>query len=491
MTNRLATKRFTLLSFVFILTIFTGYASADASVHLYPEMVTGLTSGTAFDVEVKVDSGEYDLRAVNLQLNYDPAVLQVNRINNNKLFGVDTLEAPGNGDNGAGTVTFGIASTGTYSPASGTLMTINFQVKDNTADGNYRCYINTVALKDKNNNPLPLVKITDSSGTRDQVLSKSTGTGATATTSATSSMPTAASAAARYEYIFGSHPDDYTVITTRGSSQVGHSQVDGSPQGQSLSILENELMKTLGEDYLFPRGKVISLGTNSNGYVVIVFHKPFMVQQAEIDRIYTIADKTARDLGISNVAVEFGSGTSSQVSERVQQTLDRMNTLQKKGLQEMIESNSPMYNPEIIATAGKLPVIKTEKEYGEWFFLDSQMIYIHTMRELEPYFKSGDIVSMDLSADGYFELRLHGRNEDYTRSLINDVYLILDTESGKAGRDYVPAVFLRDTGNMELASAFEQEQQTQQSPGFESIVWFLSIAMLYCCKGLITRRKRL
>ncbi|MDG6243460.1 MAG: cohesin domain-containing protein [Methanolobus sp.] len=140
---------------------------ADGPVVMPEVMVSPVTSGPVdvgetFQVEVMVDSADKNLRAVNLQLDYDASVLMVNSVSNENLLGAGALEAPGSGDDGAGTITYGIAATGgAYLPTAGTMLTIEFEVKAGAADGVYDLELMNVVLQDQTNAAIPGVVVTD------------------------------------------------------------------------------------------------------------------------------------------------------------------------------------------------------------------------------------------------------------------------------------------------------------------------------------------
>lgn len=157
-----------LTSFTVILIIFSaffvigiGAAVASPSASINPTVTSDLVSGDVFQVTVDVNSDIYTLRALNMYLYYDSSALQVNSITENGLLGSSILTAPGSGDDGAGTILYGIASTaGTYSPESGTFVTIEFKVKD-TTDGTYNLDLANVELLDGANAAIPGVAVTD------------------------------------------------------------------------------------------------------------------------------------------------------------------------------------------------------------------------------------------------------------------------------------------------------------------------------------------
>ncbi|OFV68822.1 MAG: Cellulosome anchoring protein, cohesin region domain protein [Candidatus Syntrophoarchaeum caldarius] len=127
-------------------------------------MTENLCPGDTFHVTVTVNSSTYNLRAVSMDLVYNSTVLQVNEITVSGPF-TSYLTEPGSGDDGAGTIHYGIANTeGTYRPSAGTFITVEFEVKAGAADGNYALALQNVVLKDENNDVIPGVTVTDGEG---------------------------------------------------------------------------------------------------------------------------------------------------------------------------------------------------------------------------------------------------------------------------------------------------------------------------------------
>ena len=120
--------------------------------------------GDTFQVTVDVNSDIENLRAVNLQLNYDASTLMVNNITDEDLLGAGALVAPGSGDDGAGTISYGLAETSASAPITsvdGTMLTIEFEVKAGATDGTYDLDLDGVELKDQDSVAIPGVLVTD------------------------------------------------------------------------------------------------------------------------------------------------------------------------------------------------------------------------------------------------------------------------------------------------------------------------------------------
>ena len=132
-----------------------GSGSATSSVMMSPELHEDISPGETIHTNVDVDSGDEPLRAVQIKIVYDPGVFEVKNIADNNLLGQDALRSPDSGDDGAGTITYGIASTNaSYGPRSDTLLSITFQVKETADPGVYDIDFREVILRDANNDPI-------------------------------------------------------------------------------------------------------------------------------------------------------------------------------------------------------------------------------------------------------------------------------------------------------------------------------------------------
>ncbi len=153
--NKLLT--FTALVFVLLASTFT---AAAQTVSVSPSTVDDLCPFDTFKVNITFDSGNKNLRAITLDLDYNETALEV--VNVTKKVGSDWLEEPTNelaGDtNQDGIIHFGAAKTGDYVPASGTLMTVEFRVKD-VADGEYALDFQNVRFTDQDKNDIDVNKM--------------------------------------------------------------------------------------------------------------------------------------------------------------------------------------------------------------------------------------------------------------------------------------------------------------------------------------------
>ena len=112
--------------------------------------------GDNFQVTIKVISNVYPLGSIGLELNYDPSAINFKGITEEGLLGVNATVAPGSGDDGAGSIIYGINATEPINESiSDNILTIDFEVSENASVGTYSLDLNNVVFRDKNNTVIP------------------------------------------------------------------------------------------------------------------------------------------------------------------------------------------------------------------------------------------------------------------------------------------------------------------------------------------------
>ncbi len=463
-------------------------ASANPSVVISPESHKDIYPGETIHINVDVDSGDEPLRAVQIKISYDPGIFEVKSITDNSLLGTDALKSPDSGDDGAGTITYGIASTTTsYGPRSDTLLTIAFQVKDTADSGTYGIDFIDVILRDANNVPI-----------KGQVAGSDIMiTGPAKRTSDISSPSYTKIDAYEYSYIFGYHPEDYAVISRYGVP-------NGEKGSSDHKLLQEEIKEELMDQYLYPRGKIMSVGYNSAGYIVIVFYEPLMVERSEIDEIYRMVDQKARGMNIDSVPVEFGEGTLPQISSVLQPLLIRMQSMSQRELTMLMDEQSSYYDPTVLATVGKVPEISNEKECWNWFFQDSSSIVLDLKDEMTNYLENGVVQGLGISPDGYLEVRINEFSDINRKELIDELYDIINSSAKDAGISEFPVVFkladikhdedmvvsTNEKDNDLYGNTAMREDLANESPGFGVIAALVSLSLLYFIRGIVKIHKK-
>jgi hypothetical protein len=491
--------RYSIIALLLVM-ITIGNASATGSVYILPEMTTELSPGDTFTLTVNVDSQEDYLIGIESTLNYDPNTFKVVKLTEEGILGENILILPGSGDDGQGTIKYGIATSDDYGYKAddSKFLTLEFQVLDNTEDGIFYLNFGGIRLIDKNSNALSGkavgsviligdVLIEDAQeptsidiGPTVKSVKSTTSPSMTSTTTSLSSQPQI-----EYEYIFGSHPDSYRVIEKRGIIE------DPENNNGKIITLQNKLKTNFDNDQFYPRGKIMSMGTNSAGYMFVIFYEP-LIEQGDADNIYSIIEGEAKAMGIDNVPVEFGSGTNSQIGNALQDLSSNVKAMNELSLAAFTDEMNSFYDSSIIDTIGVLPKIETEKECWQWFFQDSYRISQDSGAKLESYIQSGKIVSMGVSPNGYFEVRINEEADIDRESVINEIYQILNDEGKKNGVNEVPVVFRLITPTDEdapdslqeevIEESMELESEALKTPGFCFITAIVALSMVYCIR---------
>ena len=146
-----AEKAAFLLLFSACLLIGIGAAAATPTVAVDDSNAQSLSPGDTFDVMVTLDSDGVTVSSLSVELNYDSSVLAVNAITPGNLFGTvvgtDYILEDGSGDDGAGTVSYGMAgTTSKVGVKNGDFITVTFEVLPAVADGNYPLELGMVEL---------------------------------------------------------------------------------------------------------------------------------------------------------------------------------------------------------------------------------------------------------------------------------------------------------------------------------------------------------
>jgi hypothetical protein len=485
--------RYSIIALLLVM-ITIGNTSATGSVYILPEITTELSPGDTFTLTVNVDSQEDYLKGIDSTLNYDPNTFKVVKLTEEGILGENMLILPGSGDDGQGTIKYGIATSDAYGykAADGKFLTLEFQVLDNAEDGIFYLNFEEIRLIDKNLNELSgkavgsvvligdvLIKDAQEPTAIDigPKVKSTTSPSMTSTTTSLSSQPQI-----EYEYIFGLHPDSYRIIEKRGIIE------DPENNNGKMITLQNKLKTNFDNEQFYPRGKIMSMGTNSAGYLFVIFYEP-LIEQSDADNIYSIIEGEAKAMGIDNVPVEFGSGTNSQIGDTLQDLNNNVKAMTELSLTALTDEKNSVYDSSIIDTIGVLPKIETEKECWQWFFQDSYKISQDSGAKLESYIQSGKIVSMGVSPNGYFEVRINEEADIDRESVINEIYQILNDEGKKNGVNEVPVVFRLITPTDEdapeslqeegIEESMELESEALKTPGFCFITSLVAMSMVY------------
>jgi hypothetical protein len=215
-----------------------------------------------------------------------------------------------------------------------------------------------------------------------------------------------------------------------------------------------------------------------------------MVNGDEVSEVYEIIRQKAMEMNVNDAPVEFGQGSVPEASTRLQDLLQKAQTMNDMKLESLMDNESSPYDSEIIAVAGELPQINNEKECWQWYYQDSYTISLNVSDAIDEYLQNDILVNTGLSTYGYFEVKINQEADIDRKTLINDVYEIINAEAVKVGVSNVPVAFKvvnPDIAEDVLASTVDgipeedpnSETQTQRSPGFGSLISLLTLSLVY------------
>lgn len=241
---------------------------------------------------------------------------------------------------------------------------------------------------------------------------------------------------AEYNYFVDMSPVNYEVIVTYGKLPILQTESQRQNWSDSIRKLGKSLEIELSLNYIYPNGKVITYGENSYGYFVVVFYKNLTIDRALIDEMYVLIEGKARMMGIQDVPVEFGGGGFPMSA------IDGRSEAEQKADEEYEKSGRNSYKPEVIATYGKLPQLETKDQRFTWFYKDQKAIIERLRDNMTSYFSPrGPVVGFGANSDGYFDVMIN-RSSTVGKSLLNEIYGIIDEEAKKRGIHEVPVRFV-------------------------------------------------
>ncbi|MBE0525294.1 MAG: hypothetical protein IBX40_13330 [Methanosarcinales archaeon] len=239
-----------------------------------------------------------------------------------------------------------------------------------------------------------------------------------------------------YNYLYYLIPTAYESIATYGEPPELKTEIQRQNWSDNLKRLAKSLEIELSLNYMYPNGKVITYGENSNGYFVVVFYKNLTIEKPLIDEVHAFIDEKAKTIGIQKVPVEFGRGGFPVVG------VDWRSESEKKADEKYERSGRASYKPVVIATYGKLPELKTEDQRWNWFNKDQRMIMEGLRNKTLSYFTpKGPLVAFGTDSDGYFVATIY-KNLTVEKPLLDEIYGIIDEEAKKRGIRDVPVKFV-------------------------------------------------
>ena len=242
-----------------------------------------------------------------------------------------------------------------------------------------------------------------------------------------------------YRFLFGLSPSGHEVIAEFGTLPELETEEQKQEWTLKLEDLTDKLKDDMVSTYMYPHGKVLTCGYNSNGYLVILFENEAIEQQL-MDEIYAAVGEKAKDLGIQDVPVDFGHGVYWQQYEV---DLEIMTEAEIKATEEYMKSGRGVYQPIVIARYGKLPLLVTDEQRSNWSESMSDILY-ESRSKIEPYMDEKQVVEYGI---GYLSIEV-GIDKDVSvdkQLLAAEIYEIFDEEAKMKSINNVPVVFIEST----------------------------------------------
>jgi len=249
-----------------------------------------------------------------------------------------------------------------------------------------------------------------------------------------------------YNYFFGLDPGSHKVIVTYGKLPELETEEQKQNWSYSIGELRESLKMELSSSYMHPNGKMMTCGSNSRGYFVILFYENLTKTDPLIDEIYMMIDEKAKNMNIQEVPVEFGYGVYYYEYEINDNNLRGP---ERTSFEELMMSGRGIYKPRAIATYGTPPEFENKEQWQNWadddryYAIIEGLNYQHQQGILDSYFyPAGPVIGYGIAIDGYITVTIY-ENLTVEKPLLDEIYAIIDEEAKKNGIHEVPVMFIK------------------------------------------------
>ncbi|AKB55092.1 hypothetical protein MSBRM_2094 [Methanosarcina barkeri MS] len=251
-----------------------------------------------------------------------------------------------------------------------------------------------------------------------------------------------------YHYFFGLNSYGNTVIARYGKLPVLKSDEQKENWNSTLEELGNNIKDTVTSKYMYPHGEVVTCGTNSKGYFVILF-KYGNVSELLINELYSLIDNSAKQMGIQDIPVEFGYGiyreeipldSEQDIYHWFGDSTVNLSESDIHALEEYMKEKPTIPMDKTVVAYGKIPLLKDQNEIMTWADKLSA-ISGNTQDKITPYMEKGQVIVY-----GAELTRLDvGINEtlpsEEKNTIVKEIYQIIDKEARKQNVTGVPVIF--------------------------------------------------
>ncbi|MDW5550222.1 hypothetical protein [Methanosarcina sp.] len=303
-----------------------------------------------------------------------------------------------------------------------------------------------------------------------------------------------------YSYFSGLYSLGNTVISRYGKLPVLETEEQKENWNSTLEELNNRIKDTVASKYMYPHGEVMSCGTNSRGYFVILF-KYGNVDEPLMSEIYALINDSAKEMGVQDIPVEFGYGTYWEeiYLEGINrwywlgENTENLSESDIDALEGDMEHRPTMPLNKTIVAYGKIPLLKDPNEINLW----QEKLYTITDRiqeKITPYMEKGQIITYE--ARIRLEIVINDTlSSEEKNTIIREVYPVIDEEARKQNITNVPVVFttseedsMKESNN---SNNSDSESDTEDKPSKNnSTPGFGLLGSLTCLYGGWKLRKK-
>lgn len=162
----------------------------------------------------------------------------------------------------------------------------------------------------------------------------------------------------------------------------------------------------------------------------------FLMVIVTVSFIFGTAVHSVYGISLSDSNLTEGNGSLDPVKD------SWLSETEKKAYEEAKSRGE--YIPKIIATYGKLPELKTEEQKQKWYNnLSNIMVSIRDRMDIY-FYPNGSVIASGYNYKGYMEVTFE-ENLTIEKTLMDEIYVIIDKEAKKRGIQEIPVEFTLDS----------------------------------------------
>ncbi|WP_406660300.1 hypothetical protein V7O66_10685 [Methanolobus sp. ZRKC3] len=243
-----------------------------------------------------------------------------------------------------------------------------------------------------------------------------------------------------YDYYFGMYTLNQDTIEKYGTLPALETEEQNENWQSSLMDLSDATKDDIASQYMYPNGEVLTVGSSSEGYLVVLFQNATVEKQL-MDEIYTSIDSAAKDMNIQDVPVEFGYGLYLPYTFRQGVSEEYMKNGEDLRIRDVENIDTAL------AIYGEMPEWNDLDEYYVWY----NEIQGVTDEVAKSVFDENGIsqkqwiTSLGISFSGKMYVSIYkDLTPEEKNSVILEIYEVYEQEAEKKNINNPPVVFIED-----------------------------------------------